>query len=326
MIPTLFYALFLSALAYADNTSPEQWWWTSLNLYLPQIFWAIPGVALFFLFLLVRWKLAWLPALLVLWVFTAQMGLVWHASTPSPDLNKGTRLRIMTYNIKAGRIDMNAILEDIKDEKPDVILFQESHHANADIMRQALYGWNILTADQYLIASQLPLTQGEAKTLSAGTVTLNAMKCLVTVHDKPVTLYTVHLHSPRSGLATALHARRKAQEAITDNTDLRLHQAKLLADYLRKEATPMILTGDMNAPVYSEVCREFEEIGLHDAFSAAGRGYGFTYGQDVRPFNHPYLRIDHIFLSNEWTAIRSFAGNQQGSEHRPVFADVYLPN
>ncbi|MBC7529827.1 MAG: endonuclease/exonuclease/phosphatase family protein [Chthonomonadaceae bacterium] len=327
MIPTVFYLLFLVALAYAGYTGPERWWWTSLNLYLPQWIWAIPGVALILLYLLVRWRWVGIPLLLTLWVITAQMGFVFHLSSPSPDLTKGTKLRLMTYNIKAGRIDnMNSILEDIRESKPDVILFQEAHRGNVDIMRQTLYGWNVEAIDQYLIASQLPITKAEMKTLTSGDVRLNAMRCTLTVHNKPVTVYTVHLHSPRSGLVTSLHAARRSQEAVTDNTDLRLNQAKLLADYLRKEATPMILTGDLNAPVQSEVCQELEDIGLRDAFSAAGRGYGYTYGQFVKVIHMPYLRIDHIMLSADWTILKSWPGNKEGSEHRPVFADVYLPH
>ncbi len=327
MVPTVLYFFFLVTLAYAGASSPEQWWWSSLNLYLPQWLWAIPGAGLILLFLALRWKWAWMPGLLTFWVLFVQMGFVFHLRSPSPNLQRGTKLRLMTYNIKAGRVDnMVPILEDIRENKPDVLLFQESHRGNAELIRQTLYDWHVVTSDQYLIASQLPLSGAELKTLTLGDTHLHALRCVLTVHNKPVTLYTVHLHSPRSGLNTALHALRHSRDAITDNTDLRLNQARLLADFLRHEASPLILTGDLNAPVRSQVCREFEDIGLRDAFSESGRGYGYTYGQAVKWIRSPYLRIDHILLSAEWTPIRSFAGNREGSEHRPVFADVYLPN
>ena len=254
------------------------------------------------------------------------MGYNWRLVTPSVDLNKGVKLRFMTYNIKSGRIDLHAIIDDIQAQKPDVILFQEAHRGNVEQMKEALDGWNIVSADQYLVASQLPLTQAEAKVLTSGDSRLTALRTILTVHGKAVTLFTAHLHSPRSGLVTTLKHTGQADEAVTENTDVRLHQAKMLADYLRNEGSPLILTGDLNAPVQSQVCREFFDLNMKDAFSESGRGYGFTYGQYVKPLHRPYLRIDHILYSHEFTAVNCWAGNTQGSEHRPVFADLYLPN
>ena len=37
-----------------------------------------------------------------------------------------------------------------------------------------------------------------------------------------------------------------------------------------------------------------------------------------------FLRIDHILVSPEIGVIGAFAGDKEGSEHRPVIADLLL--
>jgi len=65
-------------------------------------------------------------------------------------------------------------------------------------------------------------------------------------------------------------------------------------------------------------------VGLRDAFASAGRGWGFTYGHTLRP-RVSFLRIDHVLVSDDVAAVRSFVGGKEASDHRPVIADLRLP-
>ena len=64
-------------------------------------------------------------------------------------------------------------------------------------------------------------------------------------------------------------------------------------------------------------------LGLRDAFASAGRGYGYTYGHTLRPA-FSFLRIDHVLVGPEFEVRDCFVGGDEGSDHRPVIADIAL--
>ncbi|MEO5771746.1 MAG: hypothetical protein ABIQ29_06725, partial [Burkholderiaceae bacterium] len=74
----------------------------------------------------------------------------------------------------------------------------------------------------------------------------------------------------------------------------------------------------------SPVLATLEAVGLHNAFSLAGRGYGYSYGHSLR-WGYDFLRIDHIYVSRDIDVIDSFVAAGDASEHRPVVADLVLP-
>src|SRR5437867_217648 len=62
------YASAIAAVAWANGAGPERWWWSTLNLYLPQWLWALPAAFLLLVGLAAFRNHAWLPALLLVWV------------------------------------------------------------------------------------------------------------------------------------------------------------------------------------------------------------------------------------------------------------------
>jgi vancomycin resistance protein VanJ len=102
-----------------------------------------------------------------------------------------------------------------------------------------------------------------------------------------------------------------------------MHQARSLAFALAGNPRPLILAGDLNAPESSPVLGTLKAIGLRDAFSAAGIGYGYTHGHSLRP-GFSFLRIDHVLVSAGIGVADCFVGGSEASEHRPVIADLLL--
>ena len=102
-----------------------------------------------------------------------------------------------------------------------------------------------------------------------------------------------------------------------------MSQARTLAGAVAKRGRPLIVAGDLNAPETSPVIRTLLDQGLRDAFSSAGLGYGYTHGHSTK-LMIPFLRIDHILVSPEIGVADAFAGGRDGSEHRPVIADLLL--
>ena len=112
-IPAAFYIAFLLALSGINSAGPDQWNLGSFNLYVPQWLYLLPAFALLPLFLWKARRMAWMPLLCALWVLGPIMGFCWRWMTPAADETKGTRVRVMTYNVKNGRNDISAIAADI---------------------------------------------------------------------------------------------------------------------------------------------------------------------------------------------------------------------
>lgn len=316
------YALVLLTLLLSNALGPEQWWVGSLNLYLPQWLWGLPSLVLLPLTLWQSRRWAWLPLGSLLCVLGPIMGFSGNRLVP-PTVPEyaGKHLRIMTYNVKWGSRDTPAILEDIRRYHPDILQLQDSAGAMQGGLGKELAGWNVRVNDQYIVASRLPLPEMEWRDISYPGSIHHCVRCIVPFGSRSVTLYNVHLLSPRVGLISIRH---RQVGGLVWNADSRLVEADLLAGYLKQDRGPVILTGDLNAPVQSLVCRRLLDAGLRDAFSEAGTGYGYTYGNYTR-VGHSYVRIDHILVSREWQVQHCTVGNALGSDHCPVIADLVLP-
>ena len=318
------YALALLVLSVSNAAGPELWWVGSLNLYLPQWLWALPGVLLLPLTFRVDRKLALVPLLALVWVFGPLMGfgLHWPVSPDAPDTGGGTgaRLRVMTYNVKWGERDAAAIVADIHTFHPDLVQFQDSQEVMNGEVGTALAGWNVRRSGQYLVASRLPLPELESRDFSFAGSDHHCVRYLLHLGAADVAVYDVHLLSPRGGLESVRH---RDVGGLVGNAGDRLEEAAHLAAYVRAEPGPTLLTGDLNAPVQSLVCRRLFDAGLRDAFSEAGSGYGYSYGA-FTGVRIPYVRIDHVLVSRQWQVRHCWVGNAQGSDHRPVIADLVL--
>ena len=318
------YVLVLLTLSLSNAVGPERWWVGSLNLYLPQWLWAVPGGLLLPLTGWAARRWAWVPLLALLWVFGPLMGFCTHWPA-SPDTLEtsvgGSRLRVMTYNVKWGSRDAGAIVGDIRAFHPDVIQFQDAEGVRDGEVGRALAGWNVRESGQYVVASRLPLPPLQSLDVSYAGSDHHCTRCVVRVGTTDVAVYDVHLKSPRDGLVSV---RRRQIGGLVENTQDRLDEAARLANYVRAEPGPTILTGDLNAPVQSLVCRQLFDAGLRDAFSEAGAAYGYSYGA-YTGVGVPYVRIDHVLVSRQWQVRGCWVGNARGSDHRPVIADLVLP-
>jgi len=318
----ILYAALVLTLLISNMVGPERWWLGSLNLYLPQWLWALPGVILLPLTLGLARKWVWLPLAALLCVLGPIMGLSGNGLLSGAAPIRGAQhLRIMTYNVKWGSRDTAAILQDIRTYDPDILQLQDSSGAMQGGLGPVLSGWNVRIHDQYLVASRLPLPEFELRDISYPGSVHHCVRIVVPFGSSSVVLYNVHLLSPRVGLISIRH---RQVDGLVSNADSRLLEANLLAGYIKNEHGPTLLTGDLNAPVQSLVCRPLFDAGLRDAFSAAGTGYGYTYGNYTR-VRHPYVRIDHILVSREWKVQHCWVGNSTGSDHCPVIADLLLP-
>jgi endonuclease/exonuclease/phosphatase (EEP) superfamily protein YafD len=318
------YLVVLLAVAAGDVMGPERWWFGSLNLYLPQWIWAIPAILLVPAYLITAPRWSFVPAAMLLIVLGPLMGFCWPWPGGQPSSGPGIRLRLLTYNVKWAGMNVDAIADEIQQDHPDIVMMQDAAGALDGKLRPCFTGWYVLSVDQYIVASRYPILAPEIRWITVGTEWHRVLRCTALMGDRKVTLYDCHLLTPRWGLGALRHPRSAGVAALNANVEERLEQAGALADHVRRETGPIILAGDLNSPVQSLACRRLFAVGLRDAFSQAGRGYGYTYGQTTR-IGRPYVRIDHIMVNQGWSVLSCRAGNSVGSAHCPVVADLFLP-
>lgn len=331
------YGTILLALTILDRIGADRWWFGALNLYLPQAVWALPGLflAVFTLIKARRWT--WAPLLCMVWVAGPLMGFC-LSLTAVPDPPGSLPLRVMTWNAKYGShgiLATLALMYDIDRNKPAVVLFQDADGMLNGPLGEYFSTWNVRSSGQYIIASRLPLGELQVLRMSFSGEEHTCVRTQVQVGVTAITLYNVHLQTPRWGLNAFRATRRKpwflpkAIQQFENNVEARLTQVRTLQDYVRQEQGPVIVAGDLNSPDASQVCTTLRGIGLHDAFAEGGTGYGYTYGHfllqhRVPGFNLSWMRIDHIMMSSQLLSRRCRTGTGQASDHRPVIADLML--
>ncbi|HEY9066757.1 MAG TPA: endonuclease/exonuclease/phosphatase family protein [Burkholderiaceae bacterium] len=334
-LAVLLVALPAALLAIAYRSEPLGSWWLELLQYVPYPAFLAP--ALFTLVL--SWRLGWawrvVAASALLLIVTVIMGLVIGRADAG-----SVPLRMMTYNIKAYRADTepliaDALMREIEQRQPDLLVMQDAwalsdgkHRVANDLtpVAESLFaGRHVYARDQYVVVSRHPLRDCHLGDLSFRGQPHRYVRCTVLADGVEVDLVTAHLLSPRIGLNAA---RREGPDGIEDwqrNFDDRLAQSrKLAADIAASpRPRPLIVAGDLNAPETSPVIRTLLARNLRDAFSSAGFGYGYTLGHSLR-LGISFLRIDHILVSPEIGVVGAYAGGKDGSEHRPVIADLLL--
>jgi vancomycin resistance protein VanJ len=320
---TILDALLLAVLSLGNAAGPERWWWSTLNLYVPQWVWAILPLLLALVSLPVSRKWFLVNLLAAGWVAGPMMGLCLGWPQPAA---AGTRLRVMTYNIQWSKFGSEKIAREVEVADPDLLLLQDSYDGLRAPLRETLKRYHWKQDGQFVVASRTPARDFRRPKLRLGEERTHPyLHCRLTVGGRSVSVYTLHLMTPRKGLNRARWSLFGDTAGLEQNARNRRAQARTVAAEVAADPDPVLLAGDLNSPPPSLVCRGFEALGLQDAFSAAGRGYGYTYGHALRT-RHSFLRLDHVYVSREWRVLDCRTGGAAGSDHRPVIADLVLPD
>ena len=326
------YAAFVSALALMNALGPERWWFAGVNMFLPQLLWALPGLFLLPLTALYARRWIWLPLATVLFVAGPLMGFCWSRQSAPASVPDGVSLRVMTYNVQLWQSAYaRGVVDEIQKADPDVLLLQDARAAGPTILDEFLKTWKVASFGQYIIASKFPILDRVVGDISYRGETHTFLRARVNVRGRNVTLSTAHFATPRDALSTFRSPKLLASPEfwaasvprIQRNLSDRMVQARALADDLRHVEDPLVVGGDFNVPASSLASRTLTDLGLVDAFAAGGRGYGYTFGHTLR-LRRSFLRLDRILASRHFTVVSSHVGGASGSDHRPVIADLVL--
>jgi vancomycin resistance protein VanJ len=237
------------------------------------------------------------------------------ASRELPANAAGPTLTVLSFNTWSKNADAERIARVILEARPDVALVQEIpprvfnrvvEVLRADDARRPVYfayepGIQQGVVSRYRVESRARLEEKG-----------NAQQVVLLSPAGPITVFNVH------PLRTGGWRHRYGQIAA------------LLAEDVLPERSPVILGGDLNANEHTELYRLLAER-LQNAHERAGSGLGFTWPATgglpfgLGSFPPPMVRIDHLFFSAHFAALR--AGTLEdsgGSDHRPVFAVLRL--
>lgn len=231
----------------------------------------------------------------------------------APD-GAGAALTIVSMNA-GSRGDPRLLFEIVATEQPDIVVLQEWARPKHPF---TVPGYSLLCQEALCALSRFPMERSAAMDRRAiGGWNLMVALTEVTTPQGPITVASVHLETPRKGIEAVQYREPDAAEELHSNIVSRGRESRLVSNWLAEVPGPLLIAGDFNLPSDSAIYRE-HWTRWSDAFEAAGWGYGWT--KYTRWWG---IRIDHIlFDPADWEVIEARVGEDIGSDHRPVIAQV----
>ena len=231
------------------------------------------------------------------------------ARSPLPAAVAGVRaVRLFNANVYAYNDRPGGIAEEVRSSRPDVVFLQESTPAIVETIAAAgaldelPHRLAVPRNDPFggLLAARWPLLDQDVVEVDGRPVLLRAT---VETEGGPLRLYAVHVVAPFGGGREPWISGMRAITAA-----------------VRTERLPVLMAGDFNATWDHRAFRRLLDAGLTDAAAARGRPFQMTWRQGrLLP---PLTRIDHVLTSPGLAVVAIRTGEGQGSDHRPIVADV----
>ena len=296
----------------------DRWWWATVLLFAPRWLWALPlGVLVPATFLWQR-RLWWLLAGTAAWVGGPLMGLCVALPLGSSRDADCVRLRVLTCNIGPA-YDPVALAKLIVDEDIDVATLQEGA-VTQELLDLLPEPWRVYSRGRISLISKNPVLERTrlAREGSPGPAAAVAFR-LDTPHQ-PVDFVAIHLYTPRRGLEAVGSKFLQGAQRMRSNIAFRARESEAAARWAAERSPSVIIAGDFNLPPESSIFRR-DWSRYTDAFSAAGMGYGYTFGYTTSGRWYG-IRIDHILAGDGWRVERAWVGPHIGADHRPVIAEL----
>ena len=258
------------------------------------------------------------PALLVAAGPVAGFCVPWDRLGSDPPA--GPRLRVLTCNMHYAKVDPAPLDRLVEETRPDVVAIQEwRDSAESGVLLRDGNGWHTHRVPGLFLASRHPIRRadrlGDNSTGEQGSV----MRYELDTPAGAVTVFNLHLATPRKGLGALVGFDQQGLDEIRANSELRRRQSEFVAAEAGRVPGPVLLVGDFNTPPESAIFRRVWS-GYADAFSDAGWGWGYTFRT-----RRTAVRIDHVLVGGGGRATKCWVGPDVGSPHRPVLADLAWP-
>jgi endonuclease/exonuclease/phosphatase (EEP) superfamily protein YafD len=297
----------------------EQWWPATILLFMPRWAFLFPLPVLAYTARRSRrpalWAVQGATALLVLGPLMGlalPFGSLFH-STP-----QGPHVRVLSLNRGMGELDYEGLRRLIERERPDVFCLQEPHHDPRllDLFSRDWH-WNRAEtiATRHHIVGDIPTPVGDP-----GQYRLEPVRVWRTEVRLPdghhCIVASVHMPTIRPGFVLLGQGN---VGGLKRSIEWRWSQTRTVGDLLSASpGLPVVAAGDFNMPSDSPMMGVLKKR-FSVGFDQAGWGYGYT-----RPTMVPWVGIDHVLATREWTFTDYRVGPNVGSDHLPVIAETVL--
>jgi endonuclease/exonuclease/phosphatase (EEP) superfamily protein YafD len=220
------------------------------------------------------------------------------------------RLRLLVSNIEYDNKNTAALLQLVREVKPDIVLLLEPgrwwESQMTPLERDFPYVVRQPQEDSWglLLYSRFELIDPEIRFLVEPDIP--SVRTRVRLPSgRDVWLYAVHPRPPRPG----------------DDTEERDTELIVVAREIEALGDAAVLAGDLNDVAWSRTTlRLLRTSGLKDP--RVGRGTFATFSADLPAgFRWP---LDHVFLTPHWALCRIQCLRKIGSDHLPLFAEIVL--
>jgi endonuclease/exonuclease/phosphatase family metal-dependent hydrolase len=221
-------------------------------------------------------------------------------------------LTVLTYNSANWAAHPDDLVRMLRESDADIIGLQELGPDQAEAVESELldvYPYQVLNPGFITgkgLLSRFPVTDYEVFDIASNRPYIEAS---LDVEGQSLRVFVAH--PPAPGLTgrwnTIGHVPGHAIEiqAVLDRADIN---------------QPTLLIGDFNVTDQGDNYRLLTDAGYTDVYHEVGWGLGATYPARIFPF--PMWRIDYVWTSPHFLPLNSHIGEDAGSDHLPVVAQV----
>lgn len=145
----------------------------------------------------------------------------------------------------------------------------------------------------------------------------NAIYVDVNLGSDTLRIFNVHFESLRinpSLKEIQESDKQKLASRLSSSFEKQIKQLELVEKHVLESPYPVIISGDFNNTAFSYLYRRLLSLGLVDAFSEKGKGFGKTFDFDIIP-----IRIDFTLFPKENTEVLEFVTHEvEFSDHYPI--------
>lgn len=220
-------------------------------------------------------------------------------------------IRIFFANVAGGNHEFDAMLNEIAEANPDVIVLVEYNWQWHKAFRVS----SLIAAYKFgtghmrprdgsaTVFSRIPLATSEVEWIEGRGIETSEL------HVGEQLLRIVGLHAPRP-----MHGRSYNYDGYW----------RAAMPKLKNMPGATVIVGDFNATEHSLVYQQLKDARYRSAHDDRGRGYATTWPNGK--FLLPPIRIDQAMISPEIECVNIAEGVGKGSDHKPLVLDVRIRN
>lgn len=288
----------------------------TLAMFAPRHLTPLPWLPVIVLATFASWRLALLATAGLVATLFGVSGFV----APRPTGGDAPTLRVVAYNTDARSELANRLAADVLAWDADVIAMIDCTAAVRESAAR-VSGYTLTLAPFACLLSRHPVLRHVSMPSSVGRQLQQVgasrggrvHRVDLDIRGETVSLYVVHLETPRSALWAA---RNFDLSQLALNADLRSVDSNIASSVVDRSSPNLLVLGDFNLTVESAIYRR-DWGDLTNAFSSTGAGFGHTMFAGWHR-----IRIDHVLAGPAWQPVRTRVLRGYPSEHQPVVVEL----